>query len=122
MANLSIRSGVFPNDLKRAKIVPIYMKKAKTEPGNYRPVSVLSVISKVLERVICEQLTDYIEKHDYLYELQSGFRSSYSTDSCLIHFSDHIFKKSRQGSIHRNGHIGSSKSIQYCKPQNCFPN
>ena len=52
--------------LKRAKIVPIYKKKAKTEPGNYRPVSVLSVISKVLERVICEQLTDYIEKHDYL--------------------------------------------------------
>ena len=88
--NLSIRSSVFPDDLKRAKIVPIYKKKAKTEPGNYRPVSVLSVISKVLERVICEQLTDYIEKHDYLYELLSGFRSSYSTDSCLIHLSDHI--------------------------------
>ena len=90
IVNLSIRSGVFPDDLKRAKIVPIYKKKAKTEPGNYRPVSVLSVISKVLKRVICEQLTDYIEKHYYLYELQSGFRSSYSTDSCLIHLSDHI--------------------------------
>ena len=57
---------------------------------NYRPVSVLSVISKVLERVICEQLTDYIEKLDYLYELQSGFPSSYSTDSCFIHLSDRI--------------------------------
>ena len=94
---LSIRSGLFPDDLKRAKILPIYKKKAKTEPGNYRPVSVFSVISKVLERVVCEQLTDYIEKHDYLYELQSGFRSSYSTDSCLIHLSDHILKNQDNG-------------------------
>ena len=97
IVNLSIRSGVFPDDLKRAKIVPIYKKKAKTEPGNYRPVSVLSVISKVLKIVICEQLTDYIEKPDYLYELQSGFRSSYSTDSCLIHLSDHILKNQDNG-------------------------
>ena len=81
---------MFPDDLKRAKIVSIDKKKAKTEPGNYRPVLVLSVISKVLEKVVCEELTDYIEKHDYLYELQSGFHSSYSTDSCLIHLLDHI--------------------------------
>ena len=94
---MSIESGVFPDDLKRAKIVPIYRNNAKTEPGNYQPVSVLSILSKVLERVICEQLNDFIEKHDYLYELQSGFRSSYSTDSCLIHLSDHILKKQDKG-------------------------
>ena len=64
IVNLSIESGVFPYDLKRAKIVPIYKKKAKTEPGNYRPVSVLSIMSKVMERVICEQLNDFIEEHD----------------------------------------------------------
>ena len=45
----------------------------------------------------CEQLNDFIEKHDYLYELQSGFRSSYSTDSCLIHLSDHILKQQDKG-------------------------
>ena len=54
-------------------------------------------MSKVLERVICEQLNDFIEKNDYLYELQSGFRSSYSTDSCLIHLSDHILKQQDKG-------------------------
>ena len=85
---------MFPDDLKGAKIVPIY-KKVKTEPGNYRPVSVLSIMSKVIERVICEQLNDFIEKHDYLYELQSGFCSSYSTDSCHIHLSDHILKQDK---------------------------
>ena len=82
---------MLPDDLKRAKIVPIYKKKAKTEPGNYRLVSVLSIMSKVMERVICEQLSDFIEKH--VYELQSGFHSSYSTDSCLIHPLDHILKQ-----------------------------
>ena len=66
IVNLSIESGVFPDDLKRAKIVPIYKKKAKTEPGNYQPVSVLSIMSKVMERVIFEQLNDFIEKHEYM--------------------------------------------------------
>ena len=88
---------MLPDDLKRAKIVPIYKKKAKTEPGNYRSVSVLSIMSNVMERVICEQLNDFIEEHDYLYELQSGFRSSYSSDSCLIHLSDHILKQQDKG-------------------------
>ena len=50
-----------------------------------------------MERVICEQLNDFIEKHDYLYELQSGFCSSYSTDSCLVHLSDHILKQQDKG-------------------------
>ena len=94
---MSIELGVFPDDLKRAKIVPIYKKNAKTDPGNYQPVSVLNILSKVLERVICEQLNDFIEKHDYLYELQSGFRSSYSTDSCRIHLLDHILKQQDKG-------------------------
>ena len=50
-----------------------------------------------MARVICEQLKNFIEKHDYLCELQSGFRSSYSTDFCLIHLSDHILKKQDKG-------------------------
>ena len=79
--NLSIESGVFPDDLKGAKIVLIYKKNAKTEPGNYRPVSVVSIKNIVSKRVICKQLNDFIEKHDYLYELPSDFCSFCSTDS-----------------------------------------
>ena len=56
-----------------------------------------------------------------LYEWQSGFRSSYSTDSCLIHLSDHILKSQDKGQYTGIvGHIGSSKSIWYCKPQNAY--
>ena len=83
--------------LKKAKITPIYKKKAKTEAGNYRPVSVLSTISKIIEKIACEQLTEYLDSNRLLYELQSGFRSSFSTDSCLIHLSDFIRKQQDKG-------------------------
>ena len=60
IVNLSIQSGEFPCDIKKAKITPIYKKKAKTEAGNYRPVSVLNIISKIIEKIACEQLTEYL--------------------------------------------------------------
>ncbi|MGL1888436.1 MAG: reverse transcriptase family protein [Reichenbachiella sp.] len=95
--NLSIECGEFPQELKLAKVVPIYKKKEKTEPGNYRPVSILSIVSKLFEKIVCEQLTEHLDSNNYLYELQSGFRSSYSTDSCLIHLSDYILKQQDKG-------------------------
>jgi len=66
-----------PQDLKFSKVTPLYKKGSKTESGNYRPVSVLGIISKVLERVIYNQIYKYIQNNNMLYELQSGFRKSY---------------------------------------------
>ena len=99
IVNLSVQSGEFPCDIKKAKITPIYKKKAKTEAGNYRPVSVLSTISKIIEKIACEQLTEYLDSNRLLYELQSGFRSSFSTDSCFIHLSDFIIGNSKTRGI-----------------------
>ena len=89
--------GKVPIDLKRAKVTPIYKKGSKTQSGNYRPVSVLSIASKVLERVIYNQVYDYIQSNGLFYELQSGFRKSYSTDSCLTHLTDYIKCEIDQG-------------------------
>ena len=83
--------------MKKAKITPIYKKKAKTDAGNYRPVSILNIISKIIEKIACEQLTGYLDSNNLLYELQSGFRSSFSTDFCLIHLSDFIRKQQDKG-------------------------
>ena len=83
--------------MKKAKITPIYKKKTKTDAGNYRPVSILNIISKIIEKIACEQLTGYLDSNNLLYELQSGFRSSFSTDSCLIHLSDFIRKQQDKG-------------------------
>ena len=52
--------------------------------GNYRPVSILSIVSKILERAVYTQLESYLVTNNIIYDHQSGFRKSYSTDSCLI--------------------------------------
>ena len=97
--NLSITTGSIPDDLKMARIVPLYKKNSKTHVGNYRPISVLSVISKVFEKVVFMQLSDYLSVNRLLYEFQSGFRSSYSTDTCLIHLTDYIKLENDKGNF-----------------------
>lgn len=88
--NLSIIQGVVPDDFKSARVVPIYKMNDKTDVGNYRPVSILSVVSKVIERVIYDQLEEYLVKRNLLYDFQSGFRHGFSTDTCLIYLTDYI--------------------------------
>ncbi|PIK41960.1 putative RNA-directed DNA polymerase from mobile element jockey-like [Apostichopus japonicus] len=90
-------SGVVPNDMKIAKVIPLHKKKSKLEAGNYRPVSILSVVSKFLEKAVFHQLNDYLVNNNLIYQFQSGFRGSYSTDTCLIHLQDHIRKQTAAG-------------------------
>ena len=75
----------------------IYKKNEKTSPGNYRPVSVLSIVSKVLERVAYNQLEKYLNSNNLIYNLQSGFRPGFSTDTCLIFLTDLIRKELDKG-------------------------
>ena len=67
--------------------------------GNYRPVSVLSVLSKLLERAVHVQLSEYLAKRDLMYENQSGFRESYSTDTCLVALTDYIKGEMGKGNL-----------------------
>ena len=97
--NLSINTGRIPDDLKMARIVPLYKKNSKTHLRNYRPISVLSVISKVFEKVVFMQLKDNLPENRLLYEFQSDFRSSYSTDTCLIHLIDYIKLENDKGNF-----------------------
>ena len=95
--NLSIHSGVVPEDLKTARVVPLYKKNDKTDPGNYRPVSILNIVSKILERLVYNKLQNYLTEKQLLYEFQSGFRTSFSTDTCLLHLTDYIRLQTDQG-------------------------
>ena len=72
LCNLSITSSSFPKDCKIAKLKPLYKKGRKTDPKNYRPISLLPLISKVLERVIHNQTQQYLIKNNILYNFQSG--------------------------------------------------
>ena len=78
-------------------IFPLYKKKGKTNVENYRPISVLSIISKVFEKVVFNHLNFFLTEHKLLYIFQSGFRSSYSTVTCLIHLTDYIKQECDNG-------------------------
>lgn len=97
--NLSLIQGIVPDDLKSARVVPLFKKSDKTEVGNYRPVSILSIISKVFERVVYDQLETYLDERKLLYNLQSGFRPRFSTDTCLIHLTDFIKFQMDKGNV-----------------------
>ncbi|KAK3085363.1 hypothetical protein FSP39_002164 [Pinctada imbricata] len=95
--NLSITNQTVPEDLKVAKVKPLFKKNNRLKPENYRPVSILSIVSKLLEKAIYNQLERFLVENNLLYEFQSGFRKSYSTDSCLIHLVDHIKLQTARG-------------------------
>ncbi|XP_071944876.1 uncharacterized protein [Antedon mediterranea] len=88
--NLSIKYERIPSDFKLAKVTPLHKKNSRTEANNYRPISILSSVSKILEKVVYIQVSDYLERNQLIYDHQSGFRRSFSTDTCLIHLRDHL--------------------------------
>lgn len=97
IVNLSLTSGIVPDEMKTARVCPIFKKNSRLEVGNYRPVSILVVVSKIVERSVYSQFEKYLVENNLLYNLQSGFRSSYSTDTCLIQLLDHIKNESSKG-------------------------
>jgi hypothetical protein len=95
--NFSIMSEAVPSQFKKARVLPLFKKGSRLDPNNYRPVSILNCLSKILERAVHGQLVQYLGKHKVLYEFQSGFRSKYSTDTCLIHLTDFIRRELSRG-------------------------
>ena len=90
--NLSFVKGIFPDKLKIAKVIPIYMYKAE-DPclfANYRPISLLPNFSKFFEKVMYNRLTEFAETYEILYCCQFGFRKNHSTSLALIHLINKI--------------------------------
>ena len=84
--NISITNGIVPANMKEALIRPL-LKKSNLDPQhlkNFRPVSNLSFVSKLVERVVCEQLMDHVANTGKLEDLQSAYRSGHSTESALL--------------------------------------
>ena len=74
ICNICISSGLFPSDCKIAKLKPLYKKGSKTNPENFRPISLLPLISKVIERIVYDQVDNFLLQNNILYNYQSGFR------------------------------------------------
>ena len=90
LCNLSMTLGSFPDACKIVK--PLFKKGSKTDPSNYRPISLLPLLSKVFERVVLDQTEEFLSLNKVLYDYQSGFRKNHSTDTCLSFLNDKILK------------------------------
>ena len=90
--NLSIENGIFPDDLKIAKVTSIYKAVDKSGLSNYRPISVLSCFSKFLERIMYNHLHKYLTENKILYPQQFGFQTGHSTEHAIVHLVDQILE------------------------------
>lgn len=93
LINKSISEGVFPNILKIARIVPIHKKGEKTHVENYRPISLLSSLSKILERVMLNRMLSFITKNKILNKAQHGFRKNLSTKTAILEFINVLYNR-----------------------------
>ena len=89
--NLSITNGIVPDKMKLARVIPVLKCNDQTQLSNYRPISVLPVFSKILERVIYNRMVHYLDNYNSLCHQQFGFRKGYSTSMALIRLSDQLF-------------------------------
>ena len=90
--NISFEDGHFPDSLKIAKLNPIHKGGPKHDPSNYRPISILPVLSKVIEKHIAKHLFAFLNKYNVLHTFQSDFRKHHSCNTVLIGLVDKWLK------------------------------
>ena len=88
--NVAFATSIFPELLKLAKVIPTFKKGNELLCENYRPISLLSVFSKIFEKVIYTRMYDYLMKNNLIYKRLFGFRNNHSTNHALISLSENI--------------------------------
>jgi len=84
LVNLSLSKGIFPSNLKTARVCPLYKASDYTDKNNFRPISLLSVFSKIIEKIVKEQLVLYLKQYDILVNCQYGFREGKNISDALF--------------------------------------
>ena len=90
--NKSFLTGIFPSSLKIAKMIPIYKKGCKKTFGNYRPISILPALSKIIERAVYNRLESFFQENNIISEFQNGFVRGKSTTTAALSLTDHILE------------------------------
>ena len=97
--NKSLSSGIVPDKLKIAKIIPLFKKDNPENIVNYRPIALLPIFSKLLERLMYDRLYDFLTKNHILIPEQFGFRKNHSTSLSVINFTDNILQNMDKGNV-----------------------
>ena len=92
-------TGVFPSVLKTAKVVPVFKKDSKLDYSNYRPISLLSNVEKILEKLMYKRLYTFLNSNNIMYNLRFGFRQQYSSSHALVNITENIRKALDGGNI-----------------------
>ena len=111
LINQVLTTGIFPDKLKIAKVIPVYKKGEKTVFSNYRPISLLPAISKILEKNIFEQLSSYLRDSRLLFDHQYGFRPKHSTEYAALELIDRIITQLDKDEIPINIYLDLSKAF-----------
>ena len=96
LINLSLETGFVPKEFKIAKIVPVFKEGDCHDFNNYRPISLLSSFSKLMEKIVSRQLLRFIHIHGILYKHQYGFRSGHNTSHPVLHLTDKVYSAFNQ--------------------------
>ena len=99
ITTLSIMQCRFPTSWKQSKVIPLHKKQSKLEPKNYRPVSILSPLSKVVERVIYDQVYNYFSDNNLFHPSMNGFRKRRSTLTALLEMYERWVQSANDGKI-----------------------
>ena len=87
LINVSLKTSYVPKEITIARVIPLYKEGDKQNFTNYRPIAIVSSVGKILERVVSEQLTNYLESNEILSNHQYGFRAKHSINHPLLQFS-----------------------------------
>ena len=109
--NQSITTGIFPQKLKIAKVVPLHKKDDPTILNNYRPISILTAISKIFEKVMFQQIHRYFNNYNIYYSNQYGFRQYHSTELAQIELIDRVVTDMDKGKLPINIFIDLTKAF-----------
>jgi hypothetical protein len=91
VVNLSFMNGVFPEQLKTSTVVPIFKKAQSCKIDNIRPISLLSVFSKIIEKIMRKRLVQYLDRINFFSRRQFGFRQGLGTEDALLSVTDKIY-------------------------------
>lgn len=109
--NLILCSGVFPKDMQIGRVTPIFKHGDKNSLNNYRPISILPIFSKGIEKILHIRLLSYLNKHNLLHDFQHGFRKHRSTETALIKHKEVIIESFKNKTIIAGIYIDFSKAF-----------
>ena len=114
--NKSLEEGKFPELMKQADTIPLYKAKNTEDCNNYRPISLLLTMSKILEKLVYSRTVAYLDKHQLFYNSQYGFRKNHSCSDAIMELTSEILKNKEHGIHTASVFIDLSKAFDTLDP------